>query len=319
MIAVSPSLAFSETTRPSLHRANVLGSSTNEWQVSATTNPTVLTSGAEVKADSEITIRFRFPNAGVKPASLYVAPGLKNADDAQQNPLFVNLHVTQATEQETVLAQMPALPGQPQGLYLPYVVRSLPKNREAWPAMVQARVEQDYASVTTLSNRWLTLRYVIRSNAAQLYLDGLLLRDTAGSGIDQTGYVRLSVFEGAQLGSVRVRSLAPEDPIFETVELDHQLNAAAEHLSPHLSPKGRGTTSNTARPRISPPLGGEDIGTSCHRVASLSSCRARTTAARITSTWGDRGCVLARWKGRSIRGKARRRAIAAESGLPAGP
>ena len=239
--------------------AEILGSSTNEWRFArsagtvddyklaeeegrpvliAGPNATLLTGLKPLTADSEITVRLRLAAANGKATSFYFAPGLKNADETDWNPLFLNLHVAAAAEQETVICQMPALPGETQGVYWPHVVRTLPKNRDTWPAFVRARAEQDFASEPTLSNRWLTLRCVIRANAAQVYLEGLLLRDTAGTDVRPTGHVRLSVFEGAQLGSVRIRSLLSEDPLFETVELDHTLNAGKVGQASRLSAVG---------------------------------------------------------------------------------
>src|SRR5205807_1361077 len=93
-----------------------------------------------------------------------------------------------------------------------------------WPEMVRTRVEQDYASVVPLAKRWLTLRYVLRKKAFQVYLDDRLLQERHG--IDTDGLIRLTLYEGVQLASVRVRSLPDEDSRFETVQLGSYLNAS---------------------------------------------------------------------------------------------
>jgi hypothetical protein len=176
-------------------------------------NATVVTSLNPVTADSEVTFRVRVGAAGGKATSVYFTAGLKNADDSTYGPLFLNLHVPAGAELESVICQMPHLPGESQGVYVPYMVRLLPKNRLTWPEMVRVRVEQDVASVLPLDKRWLTVRYVIRKNAAQVYVDGRLLREAKGIGIEPEGHVKLTVFEGSQLATLRVRPLPPEDPL----------------------------------------------------------------------------------------------------------
>ncbi len=225
----------------------ILGSATAEWRVghySGTTddfklvdmsgqpvlvagpNAAVLASVNKIVADSEVTIRLRLGAADGKPTSVYCSAGAKTVDDLSHGPLFLNLYVAPGTEQETVVCQMPGLPGESQGVYFPYTARFLPKNRLTWPEMIRSRVEQDVGSVPSLGKRWLTVRYVIRKNSAQVYADGRLLRDAKGIGIEPEGHLRLSVFEASQLASIRIRKLPPEDAVFETVALDHHVNAS---------------------------------------------------------------------------------------------
>jgi hypothetical protein len=226
----------------------ILGSPASEWKIghySGTTDdykiidvegrpvlvggPNAATLGSlkRVEADSEVVVRLRLGAAAGKATSVYFGAGLKNADDASHGPLFLNLYVAAAPEQETVVCQMPSLPGESQGLYWPFSGRVLPKERATWPALIRTRVEQDFAVVSPLGKRWLTVRYVIRRSAAQVYVDGRLLREAKGIGIEPEGHIRLSVFEGSQLGSIQIRKLPPEDPDFETVPLDYHLNAAS--------------------------------------------------------------------------------------------
>jgi hypothetical protein len=190
-------------------------------------NAAVFSSVNKVPADSEVTIRLRLGAAGGKQTSVYCGIGFKTLNEPNQGPLFLSLYVVPAAEQETVVCQMPPLPGQSQGIYFPYSARLLPKNRLTWPEMVRSRVEQDFASVPTLGQRWLTLRYVIRKDSAQVFVDGRLIRDAHGIGIEPEGHLRLTVFEGSQLASIRIRKLPPEDPFFEPVALDHHVNASS--------------------------------------------------------------------------------------------
>ena len=245
----SLAIGFAQVTDDAarLKLETILGSATAEWRIghySGTTddfklldvsgqpvlvggpNAAVLASVNKIAADSEVTIRLRLGAADGKPTSVYCSAGAKTADDLSHGPLFLNLYVAPGAEQETVVCQMPGLPGESQGVYFPYTARLLPKNRLTWPEMVRSRVEQDVASVPTLGKRWLTLRYVIRKNSVQVYVDGRLLRDAKGIGIELEGHLRLTVHDGSQLASIRIRKLPPEDAVFETVALDHHVNAS---------------------------------------------------------------------------------------------
>ena len=183
-------------------------------------------------------MRFRFAPTGGKATKLYFFSGLSNADEAGYNPLFLQLTVGAGVEQEYLNYQLTALPGQKAGVSGGYYLNNLPKERKTWPEMVRKRAEAEAAAQTPLAKRWLTLRYVIRKNDQQVYLDDRLLRDTGAPvspkpgggakriGIEPQGHIRLHLYEGAHLASIRIRSLPPEDPLFETVSLGNYLNAS---------------------------------------------------------------------------------------------
>jgi hypothetical protein len=246
VVAVT-SCAIAQDSAPSEKLSAILGSPAADWKIGhyagtvddykitdvagrpvlvGGPNAATVASLKRIEADSEIVVRLRLGAADGKATSVYFAAGLKNPDDGTHGPLFLNLHVPAGPEQESVVCQMPPLPGESQGLYLPYTGRVLPKSRSTWPEMVRSRVEHDFARTPSLAQRWLTVRYVIRRNAAQAYIDGRLLRDAKGIGIEPEGHIRLSLFEGSQLGAIEIRKLSPEDPTFEAVPLDHHLNAA---------------------------------------------------------------------------------------------
>jgi len=227
----------------------ILGSPTNEWRIghyqgatndytlaeldrvkalSAGPNAIVLTGLKPIAGDSEVTYRVRLAPSAGKSATIYFLAGLKDADDAGNNPLFLQLHIPAGVEQESVACQMPPLPGEASGVYILYLARNLPKGRTTWPEMVRARVEAEMEPVAPLAKRWLTVRYVFRKNSVQTWLDGRLLREAKELGIGAGGHIRLHVYEGAHLASVRIRSLPAEDSRFEQVQMDGYLNAAGK-------------------------------------------------------------------------------------------
>jgi hypothetical protein len=188
-------------------------------------NGLVLTTAAPVARDAEVYVRFRInlPKGG---SVLNLVAGQKKGGDSAANALSLGLHVYAAPEPETVTWTLSPMPGEKQGESGSYTARTLPANRLLLPEMTRRRIEQDYAAEPTLSKRWLTLRYQLRRNAARVWLDGRLLREARHPDIDTTGFVRLNLYNGIQVAEVALRDLPPEDPRFETVGLDHDLNTA---------------------------------------------------------------------------------------------
>ena len=184
-----------------------------------------LTSATNLTADTEVTIRFRFVPTGGKASTFSIYAGHKRPADLSHNPMGLGLQVPAGAEQDFAYVNLSALPGDTYGLSAAYRVTPLPKSRESWPDMVRARVEQDAETVSSLSNRWLTVRYVMRKNRALVYLDGRMLREAKGIGVDPEGYFHVRLYPDTQLASVRVREAPPEDPRFEPVQIDHYLNA----------------------------------------------------------------------------------------------
>lgn len=224
--------------------ATILGGSTNDWRITgeeyklvdekgspilvggAYANGVVFTSVNRITADTEVVVRLRLGAAKGKATTSYFSACLKNIDDADQNPSSLVLTVPAAAEQEGVDCSLPPMPGAKDPFSNSYRVHNLPKEQTGWPAWLKARVEQDLLLAPPLAKRWLTVRCVVRKDAFQIYLDGRLLRDARGAGITPEGHVRLTIFEGTQLASLRIRKLEPENPLFETVALDRQLNAS---------------------------------------------------------------------------------------------
>ncbi|MBI4028536.1 MAG: hypothetical protein HY360_26350 [Verrucomicrobia bacterium] len=227
--------------------AGILGSPTNDWRIariqgtpddfkigamdgatvfSAGPNGIALTSLKPLTADTEVTVRFRFAPTGGKATTLYFFSGLSSPDEAGYNSLFMQLTVPAGAEQEQVNYQLTALPGQKAGAVGGYYLNNLPKERKTMPEMVRKRVEAEAAAQTPLAKRWLTLRCVIRKNDQQVWLDDRLLREAKGDLVKPEGNFRIQLYEGAHLASIRIRSLPPEDSLFETVSIDHYLNAS---------------------------------------------------------------------------------------------
>jgi hypothetical protein len=189
-------------------------------------NGLVLTTAAPVVRDTEVLVRFRITLPKGQGSGLNVVAGQKKAGDSAANALALQLYVYPSAEPETVSWTLSPMPGEKQGVAGSYTARTLPANRLLLPEMTRRRIEQDYAAEPTLTKRWLTLRYELRKHAARVWLDGRLLREARHPEIDTTGFVRLNLSNGIQVAEAALRDLPPQDPRFETVGLDHDLNTA---------------------------------------------------------------------------------------------
>lgn len=216
-----------------------------EPALAANVNAPILTRLDPITSDSEVTIRFRFALQPKGDIWYWLTAGIKKVEENGENIYKLALAVPAGMDTETVNWSLPVLPGETSGSYGTYTIRQLPKSRLTWPELARLRVEQDFAAATPLGQRWITVRYVLRKNAFQIWLDDRLLRDARGPKIDSFGMIRLTLFEGVQLGSVRVRPLPPEDSRFEVIRLDGDVNA--------------GKIKGAALQRDSLPGGGKDL------------------------------------------------------------
>jgi hypothetical protein len=189
-------------------------------------NGLVVTSAAPIAKDTEVLVRFRITLPKGQGSGLTFVAGQKKAGDNAANPLSLQLWVHPTAEPESVTWSLTPMPGEKQGLSGNYTARTLPANRLLMPEMTRRRIEQDFAAEPTLSKRWLTLRYELRKHAARVWLDGRLLREARHPEIETTGFVRLNLWNGVQVAEVALRDLPPQDPRFETVGLEHDLNTA---------------------------------------------------------------------------------------------
>jgi hypothetical protein len=189
-------------------------------------NGLVLTTKAALARDTELLVRFRITLPKGQGSGLTVVAGQKKPADSTANPLGLQLYVHPAPDTESVTWTLSPMPGEKTGPAGNYIARTLPANRLLMPEMTRRRIEQDFASEPTLSKRWLTLRYELRKNHARAWLDGRLLRESRHADIDTTGFLRLTFLNGTQVAEATLRDLPAEEPRFETVRLDHDLNTA---------------------------------------------------------------------------------------------
>ncbi len=188
----------------------------------------VLTTAAPIARDTELRVRFRIAVPKGKGTGLSLTAGQKKPGDAAANALALQLHVHPASEAEpeTLTWNLGAMPGEKQGAAGSYTARTLPANRLLLPDMTRRRIEADYAAEPALTRRWLTLRYELREHAARAWLDGRLLREARHPDIDTHGFLRINLHHGVEVAEVVRRELPAEDPRFETVALDHDLNTS---------------------------------------------------------------------------------------------
>ena len=180
-----------------------------------------LTRDTEIRAVLQLTSP---KDVGTK-VHIYAGSKKSNATDPD-SPLATSLtiHPGPSYAQRLYWGAGP-MPGQkepPSGIYYS---RNLPRDRLTWPELTRRRVEHEAGAEPTLEQRWFTLRYILRKNVVQVYLDDRLLRDGRDPTLDTTGHFRLRLFDNMRLASLRLRELPPEEPRFETVPLAGYVNA----------------------------------------------------------------------------------------------
>ncbi len=189
-------------------------------------NGLVLTTAAPIARDTEVLVRCRIVPPKGQGSGLNLVAGQKKPGDNAANALGLQLWIHPSPELEALSWSLSPMPGEKQGTAGSYTARTLPANRLLMPELTRRRLEQDFGAEPTLTKRWLTLRYELRQHAARVWLDGRLLREARHPDIDTTGFLRLILHNGVQVVEIAQRDLPPEDPRFETVALDHDLNTA---------------------------------------------------------------------------------------------
>lgn len=111
-----------------------------------------------------------------------------------------------------------------------------------WPEDFRKIVEREMALQPGLSQRWLSLRYVLKSNSYRIYINDMLAAakdksdiEPDGAGAEKKektaveftigGPLSLAISPGVYITSIRSRFLTADNPVFEPVRIDSRLNA----------------------------------------------------------------------------------------------
>ena len=185
-----------------------------------------LTNAAPITRDTEIRAVLRFTSPKDAGTNAFLSAGLKKSTDSGDNPLLTTftIHAGPLYSQSLSWNAQP-MPGRKEVPGGGYNVRNLPRDRLTWPEFTRRRVEQDASEELPLGQRWITLRYILRKNGVQVYLDDRLLRDGRDPKLDTTGFFRMRLYNNMQLASLRILDAPTEDPRFETVALAGHVNA----------------------------------------------------------------------------------------------
>jgi hypothetical protein len=184
-----------------------------------------LTAPDKITGDVELRLRFRLTSPEDKGASLEVAPGLPKPEDPRPNPLRLTLSLPAGAEPEYLQWTVQPLPGAKAAAVGYYYVKNLPKTRLTWPDLIRRRVEQDHAAEPRITERWLSLRYLLRKNAYRVYLDERFLYEGQHAQLETAGFLRVFCPRGSEIAGLALDTLPPEEMRFETVGLDGDLNS----------------------------------------------------------------------------------------------
>jgi hypothetical protein len=94
-----------------------------------------------------------------------------------------------------------------------------------YPDSLRRILENEMTTHPGLSERWLSIRYVLHGNEAELYVNDILV-NTKTTDLPPSGALQLSLTPAVSLLAVQTRSLAARNPLYQPIRIDHRLNAA---------------------------------------------------------------------------------------------
>lgn len=156
-------------------------------------------------------------------------------------------------------------------VYGPYFLKAVTTPSLAWPEALRKSVEYDMAQLPDLSQKWLTLRYVVRKNSIETYLDDRLLDIRTENTLTTAGSVRLNLSPHLALASLRVEPLLPDDPVYRPIRIDGFLNASLINGKP-LDRSGLPATNTLSRVGGAPFLFPEPDAKGNDHVSLFNSC-----------------------------------------------
>ncbi|NQU97373.1 MAG: hypothetical protein HQ548_07000, partial [Chloroflexi bacterium] len=186
-----------------------------------------LTGKTGYRADSEITVRFRFVPPPGGSTYMVLHTSLQHPENAHDAGLRIGVNAAQAYGWVGCSLTDPApidtnKPGVVSYLYL----RGITGRSLNWPERMRKLVEHDIATLQPLEEKWLTLRCILRKDALQVYLNDRAVIDRTKSDLAVDGVLRLELAPHVQLASVRVRRFAHDRARFQPVFIGETLNAA---------------------------------------------------------------------------------------------
>ncbi len=218
--------------------SSILGEAANDWivygeprllvssfrgQPVLEVGPGGLTLGTRtpLAMNSDLRVRFRMADTAERAASTEITPGLSSPDVRARNPLTIRTvaHADGSAQRNR----------SPESLWVNgsrYNLRNLPGTRFRYPDMARVRMEQDYAALESINERWLTARHLLRTDTVQQYIDGRFLGELPMTTDDGNGHVRITISQGVHLAGISVTPLPPFDPRFDILDIGPYANAS---------------------------------------------------------------------------------------------
>jgi len=182
----------------------------------------IITSNQPIQIDTEISIALKFSSP--KRTTVSILTGLRSPDDTSANPYGLGLTYYPDMNPQFLLWSLPPLPGEKYGLYGNYCVMAPVKNRLNWPEMVRWNFDKEISTLTPIDKKWIRIRYVLRQNCLQVWLDDRLLREIKGPSINPAGFIKIYCYEGVAISSIKINH-AEQNTKFEPIPIDGYTNA----------------------------------------------------------------------------------------------
>jgi len=199
----------------------------------AAARPIKLTSPTKIAANTEVTIYFTMHPQGKAGVSLKTVIG----EDGSPG-LPVTVTATGGSDLVSINAA---------GVPASYQTRGNYKRSLMWPEDLRKTIESEMASLPPLADRRFSLRYVLRRDHFEIYVDDILINSreappapsanvaaaTPAPGqkvptpVSIGGPLTVTLPANIELLSVETRALPVQPSLFEPVRIDHLLNAAS--------------------------------------------------------------------------------------------
>ena len=96
----------------------------------------------------------------------------------------------------------------------------------SWPDDLLRWTEHYSAQNVPLDKKWFNLRYVIRKQRCQLYIDGILLDEWKPKHTLFQNSLRINTSKNVSLKSAVITKLQPENTLYQPVNISHRLNSS---------------------------------------------------------------------------------------------
>lgn len=189
------------------------------------TNHAAITGAIRYEPNMELSIRFRLvPPSGVSAGLTALAAVNPNGDTNKQTACKVTISAQGGIDKVNWGFTGISTNGLKSGTHN---LRGIPERSLSWPEDLRKLIEHDMASLPSLSEKWMSVRYTFRKDCLRAYLNDKLIAEEPEQRLTESGllHLQLDLSPNLELESIRAQSL-PDSDIFVPVYIDGSLNTS---------------------------------------------------------------------------------------------